>query len=91
MSNSIIEQIKTLMIQDLDLPLQTENLDENTALDGEGLDLDSLGFVELIIQVEERFNFQFTETEINLENFKTIGSLSTLISSKLAESEKIES
>lgn len=90
MENLILGQLKTILDEELNLPVNTENFDENTALDAEGLDLDSLGFVELIMQVEDRFNFQFTETEINLENFKTIGSLSTLIASKLAEEEAID-
>jgi acyl carrier protein len=91
MSKSILDRLKTILDEELNLPVNTENLNENTALDGDGLDLDSLGFVELIMQVEERFNFQFSETEINLENFKTIGSLSSLIASKLAENDHIES
>jgi acyl carrier protein len=91
MSKSILDRLKTILDEELNLPVNTENLNENTALDGDGLDLDSLGFVELIMQVEERFNFQFSETEINLENFKTIGSLSSLIASKLAENDNIES
>jgi acyl carrier protein len=91
MSKSILDQLKTILDEELNLPVNTENLNENTALDGDGLDLDSLGFVELIMQVEERFDFLFSETEINLENFKTIGSLSSLIASKLAENDNIES
>ncbi|MCP2728421.1 phosphopantetheine-binding protein [Symplocastrum sp. BBK-W-15] len=71
------------------MPLKTKNIDENTALDGEGLDLDSLGFVELIVLVEQHFDFQFSETEINLEAFKTIGSLSRLIANKLTPSENV--
>jgi acyl carrier protein len=90
MSKSILDQLKTILDEELNLPVNTDNFNENTALDGEGLDLDSLGFVELIMQVEDRFDFQFSETEINLENFKTLGSLSTLIASKLAEAEAID-
>lgn len=91
MSKSILDQLKTILDEELNLPVNTENFNESTALDGEGLDLDSLGFVELIMQIEDRFNFQFTENEINLENFKTIGSLSSLIASKSAENDNIES
>ncbi|WP_256528933.1 phosphopantetheine-binding protein [Limnofasciculus baicalensis] len=81
--------MKTLILEELDMPLKTKNIDENTALDGEGLDLDSLGFVELIVLVEQHFDFQFSETEINLEAFKTIGSLSRLIANKLTPSENV--
>jgi acyl carrier protein len=89
MSSAILEQVKTLIIEELGIPLNTDNLDETTALDAGGLDLDSLGFVELIVLVEQQFGFQFSETEINLEAFKTIGTLSALIASKLAISESI--
>jgi acyl carrier protein len=90
MSQSILDRLKTILDEELNLPVNTDNFNENTALDGDGLDLDSLGFVELIMQVEEKFEFQFSETEINLENFKTIGSLSSLIASKLAKHDNIE-
>ncbi len=89
MNETIVEKLKTLILEELDMPLKTKNIDENTALDGEGLDLDSLGFVELIVLVEQHFDFQFSETEINLEAFKTIGSLSTLIANKLTPSENV--
>lgn len=89
MNETIVEKLKTLILEELDMPLKTKNIDENTALDVEGLDLDSLGFVELIVLVEQHFDFQFSETEINLEAFKTIGSLSTLIANKLTPSENV--
>lgn len=89
MNETIVEKLKTLILEELDIPLKTKNIDENTALDGEGLDLDSLGFVELIVLVEQHFDFQFSETEINLEAFKTIGSLSRLIANKLTPSANV--
>ena len=89
MNETIVEKLKTLILEELGIPLKTKNIDENTALDTEGLDLDSLGFVELIVLVEQYFNFQFSETEINLEFFKTIGSLATLIANKLTASENV--
>ncbi|WNZ46992.1 acyl carrier protein [Leptolyngbya boryana CZ1] len=86
MYDTICEQVKTLIAENLGMPLDVETMNQDTPLDVEGLELDSLGFVELIMIVEQHFDFQFSEVEINLENFKTIGTLSTLIASKLTAS-----
>lgn len=83
MYDVICEQVKTLIDESLGMPLDATAMNQDTPLDVEGLDLDSLSFVELIMVVEQHFNFQFSEAELNLENFKTIGTLSSLIASKL--------
>jgi acyl carrier protein len=83
MSDSIIEQLKTYILPELALKISLEQIDRETKLEGEGLDLDSLGFVELIMAIEEHFGFQFLETEIEVQNFQSIGSLSRLIGQKV--------
>jgi acyl carrier protein len=41
--------------------------------------LDSLGFVELRVQLEERFGVQISDDDFSTENFATIDSVTALV------------
>jgi acyl carrier protein len=48
-----------------------------------GLDLDSVGLVELIAVLEERLGFQFHDTDLRTQSFRTVGSLSAVVAARL--------
>ena len=43
------------------------------------LGLDSIEFVELIVEIEEEFGFEFTEEELNLERYYNIKDLLNVV------------
>lgn len=45
--------------------------------------LDSIGVVDLIATIEEEYGFVFDNSELELENFKTISSIADLIKRKV--------
>nr|CEL23091.1 hypothetical protein [Kibdelosporangium sp. MJ126-NF4]CTQ90228.1 hypothetical protein [Kibdelosporangium sp. MJ126-NF4] len=49
--------------------------------------LDSLGFVELRVQVENRFNVTIAESDFSPENFTSIRSVATLVRDLQARAE----
>ena len=62
-----------------------ENVD--TVVDSETLLLeekviDSMGVIELVAFLEETYKVEFTDDDLTVDNFKTIGSISELILSK---------
>jgi len=52
-------------------------LEDDTLLSECGLD--SIGIVELIISIEEKYAFEFSSNDLYLKNFKTINSISSLV------------
>lgn len=48
------------------------------------LGLDSINLVSLIFALQEEFELQFSDDEIDFENFKTVHSISGLIAQKKA-------
>ena len=47
--------------------------------------VDSMGLVQFVAILEDRFDIEFTKEELLSDEFKTVGGLEKIISSKLAE------
>ena len=45
--------------------------------------LDSFGFVEMIGNIENSFDLEFTDEEINRENFSNVNTIADLITDKI--------
>jgi acyl carrier protein len=82
MSGALVNQLKTIMAEELDVNLKVEEIDENASLFEGGLGLDSIAIVELISLVEQHFNFQFSDTELTSESFSNLNVLADFISAK---------
>jgi acyl carrier protein len=89
MSETLVNQLKTIMAEELDVNLKVEDIDENASLFEDGMGLDSIAIVELISLVEEHFGFQFSDTELTPESFSNLSMLADFISGKLS-SQRIE-
>lgn len=89
MSETLVNQLKTIMAGELDVNLKVEDIDENASLFEDGLGLDSIAIVELISLVEQHFGFQFSDAELTPESFSNLSVLADFISGKLS-SQKIE-
>ncbi|RBQ15293.1 acyl carrier protein [Spongiactinospora rosea] len=72
-----IEQaIRSILIRDLFVEVPDIGLDDGLrSVAG----LDSLGYVELRVQCEDRFGISITEKDFTPENFATIRSISRLV------------
>jgi len=59
-----------------DIIMQSNILPEDAILKDDTLlseyGLDSVGIVELIISIEEKYDFEFSSNELNLKDFETI-------------------
>lgn len=80
----VLDQIKRIVVEDLDLNLTYDDLDETVPLFEEGLALDSVILVELISFIEKRFNIQLDDDKLNTETFKNLQSIAVVIREQLA-------
>jgi len=88
MTTTIVNQLKTVIAQELDVNLKEEEIDETVSLFEDGLGLDSIAIVELIALTEKRFNIEFFDSELNLESFSNLNVLADCIAQKMPENVK---
>lgn len=82
-SDQVLEKLKQILIEDLDLNLSYEDLDEKVPLFEGGLALDSVVVVELISFIEKRFNIELQEELLKMEAFKDLQSVVQVIQEQL--------
>ena len=81
----VLESVKRIIVDDLDVNLTYEELDETLPLFEEGLALDSVILVELISFIEKRFNIELRDDALNMETFRNLQSLAKVIQDQIAE------
>jgi acyl carrier protein len=84
MSDQVLEQVKRIVIEDLDVNLKYEDLDETVPLFEEGLALDSVILVELISFIEKRFHIELGDDALNTDTFRNLQSIARVIREQLA-------
>ncbi len=73
-------QLKEILVQDLKLhDVQPENIKDDEPLFEEGLGLDSLDAVELVVLINKHFGIQIQDMEEGKEAFKSVNALATYI------------
>lgn len=83
MSETLVNQLKAIIAGELDVNLKEAEIDENVSLFEEGLGLDSIAIVELISLIEEKFGFQFSDSELSPEFFSNLRVLANLIATRM--------
>ncbi len=82
MVDPIIEQLKELVIEQLNPNLKPAEIDADASILEGGLGLDSIMVVALINLLEERFAFSFAEDELNMDIFATLRTLARFIADR---------
>ncbi len=78
-------EIKTLMIEQLDLRGKTaDDIDDEAALFGSGLGLDSLDALQLAMAIEERFGVTVPEGEEGRKIFASVSAIARFVTEKSA-------
>ena len=83
MSEIIINRLKGIIADKLDVNLKIEEIDENVSLFEDGLGLDSIAIVDLIVWIEKDFSLTIADEELDAELFENLGTLADFIHQKM--------
>lgn len=75
----VLQQLKQILVEDLDLHLDVDEIDDDAVLLEGGLGLDSVVLVELITYLEKRFDIHFDDSNLEAESFENLGALADLV------------
>lgn len=75
-----VEKLKAILVKELNLEeLAPEDIDENAPLFGEGLGLDSLDAVELVVILQKHFGIEIKDMEEGKSAFQSVNALAAYI------------
>lgn len=79
------EKLKGIIVMELAVQIPIEEITDDVSLYEDGLGLDSISIVNLIVLIEKHFGLTFEENEISAAFFNNINSLAGFIQSKLSK------
>ncbi len=78
--NDLKSQVKTMIIERLKLEGMTpDQIDDSAPLFGEGLGLDSIDALEMVLGIEQTFGVKIEDEAAGLKAFKNVDSLTAFI------------
>ena len=81
------DKLKTILVKELNLEeLTPQDIDESAPLFGEGLGLDSLDAVELVVILQKHFGVEIKDMEEGRSAFQSVNALAAYIERRLAAS-----
>lgn len=83
MTQQIINKLKNIIADELDVNLKKAQIDDHASLWEDGIGLDSVTLMEFISLIEARFSVQFLDEELDFEQFKNLACLADVINHKL--------
>jgi acyl carrier protein len=87
MSVSTRDRLKKLIIKTMNFEgLTPDSIDDNTPLFGEGLGLDSVDALELVVALEKEYGFRIESTDSAREAFYSVSTLATWIEQMCGDS-----
>lgn len=75
----LVDDLKGIIIENLDLDLERNEIDEDCALFGVGLGLDSIDALQLVLSVEKQYDLTLPTDDITI--YRSINSLADFIQS----------
>lgn len=76
------EQIKRLIVERLKLEIDPTSIADSQPLFGEGLGLDSIDALELVLGIEQTFGVKVEDEEVGAQALASVDSLATFVASK---------
>ena len=82
---TIIEGVKRVLQEALQLGNRVKAFDETTGLFGSIPEFDSMAVVTVVAGLEEQFDIEIDDDDITAEIFESVGTLTRYIEEKLAD------
>ena len=79
------QRVKEVIIRALELSIEPDDLDTDTSLAEDGIGLDSVSTLEVVVGLEEAFGFEIEDEELTEDIFVSIHSLTDFVGNKLAQ------
>lgn len=80
------QQVKELIVESLNLEdVDPTSIEDDQALFGTGLELDSLDALQLAVAIEERFGVPITDSDMGEKVFASVETLATFIQDARAD------
>ncbi len=83
---TIKEQLKKIIVEDLNLEeINPEEIDDDAPLFGEGLGLDSLDAVEIVVLLEKHFGVEVKNLDEGKAAFQSINALAAYVEERMKQ------
>ena len=80
---SIEHRIKQVIIRTLSLEVNAEEIDDEDALFGGGLGLNSMATIEIIVGLEEEFGIEVPDEDLRVELFDSVQTMADYVRAEL--------
>jgi acyl carrier protein len=85
MSDALHAEIKAALVRSLRLPMAAEEIGDSTPLFGaDGLGLDSIDVLELVLELERSFGVTIENQDTGMQVLRSVDSIATFIQAKRA-------
>jgi acyl carrier protein len=78
-SANLKEEIKRAIVRCLRLPIAPETIEDGVSLFGEGLGLDSIDVLELVLEIERTFGVSITDEQTGNRVLRSVDSIADYI------------
>ncbi|MBI5180471.1 MAG: acyl carrier protein [Nitrospirae bacterium] len=75
MAQSLNDKVKDLIIRRLKLTIDSKTIKDDAPLFGEGLGLDSIDALELVVGLEQEFGISIPDEDVGREAFASVNAL----------------
>jgi acyl carrier protein len=79
MSDALRSEIKQAIVRSLRLPMTPEEIGDSTPLFGEGLGLDSIDVLELVLEIERTFGVSITDEQTGTQVLRSVDTIAAHI------------
>ncbi len=80
---SIEHRVKQVIIRTLSLEVNAEEIDDEDALFGGGLGLNSMATIEIIVGLEEEFGIEVPDEDLRVELFDSVQTMADYVRAEL--------
>ena len=79
MSDTLHAEIKQALVRSLRLPMQPEDIADAMPLFGEGLGLDSIDVLELVLEIERTFGVAIADQDTGMRVLRSVDTIAAFI------------